>query len=323
ENNTEAAMRTASTNDPGTGSQRRCAAHDVLLRQIAADPERGRRLETLERIIDQRSATLKGKPPGSGGGTPLGSLITIPVVVHVVLPDPTKVSDQQINSQLAVLNNDFQKANAELKNGVYLSGYQLGEVANCQIAFTLQQTVRKTTTVASFSSNDAVKFTSQGGSDAVNATSALNLWVCDLGSGLLGYAQFPGGSASTDGVVVDYQAFGTSASYTMYKEYNKGRTATHEIGHWLNLRHIWGDTRCGNDYVDDTPLHDGPNYGCPASTDQSFCKGTANPDMWMNYMDYTDDACMYMFTAKQKERIDLTLANARSGYYTTAKVTQN
>ncbi|HEV7331218.1 MAG TPA: zinc metalloprotease [Flavisolibacter sp.] len=303
----------------GSANQRRCAAHDVLQRQIAADPERGRRLEALERIIQERSATLKGKPPGSGGGggTPSG-LLSIPVVIHVVLPDPSKVTDQQISSQLAVLNADFQKKNAELtKSGVYLAGYPLASVPNCNIQFTQQTVIRKRTTVSSFSSNDAVKFNSQGGSDAVNATSALNLWVCDLSGGLLGYAQFPGGSASTDGVVIDYQAFGTTASY-LYPEFNKGRTGTHEVGHWLNLRHIWGDSRCGNDYAGDTPLHDGPNYGNPTTTESSFCKGSVTLDMWMNYMDYSDDKSLYMFTTNQKERMDLTLANARKNYYTTA-----
>ncbi|MBB1286941.1 zinc metalloprotease [Flavisolibacter sp. BT320] len=315
--NPDVSLQSASSNESGIAAQRRCAAHDVLQRQLAADPERGRRLEALERIIQERSATLKGKPGSGGGGTPTG-LITIPVVVHVVMRDPNSVTDQQISSQLAVLNADFQKKNAELTNSsVYLAGYTHGNVANCNIAFTLQSTVRKETSVSTFSTNDAVKFTSQGGSNAVNATTALNLWVCDLGGGVLGYAQFPGGNAATDGVVIDYQAFGTTGS-KLYPEFNKGRTATHEVGHWLNLRHIWGDSRCGNDYAGDTPLHDGPNYGNPAQTESSFCKGNATPDMWMNYMDYSDDKSLYMFTANQKERMDLTLANARKSYYTAA-----
>ena len=310
-------LQSPADNSASPASQRRCAAHDVLLRQVAADPERGRRLDALERIIQERSATLKGKPPGGGGGTPSG-LISIPVVVHVVLSNTSLVTEQHINSQLAVLNADFQKKNAELsKSSIYLAGYPYASVANCNIEFKLQSTVWKTTTVSSFSSNDAVKFSSQGGSDAVNPESALNFWVCDLSGGLLGYAQFPGGNVSTDGVVVDYQAFGTTASY-LYPEFNKGRTATHEVGHWLNLRHIWGDTRCGNDYAGDTPMHDGPNYGNPTETESSFCRGSVSLDMWMNYMDYSDDKSLYMFSTNQKERMDLTLANARKNYYTTA-----
>ena len=304
----------------GMASQRRCAAHDVLLRQIAADPERGLRLDALERVIQERSAA-RGKP----GGEPSRELITIPVVVHVVLPDEKAVTDRQINSQIDVLNEDFQKRNSELKkSSVYLAGYPYTTVANCQIAFDLQQVIRKKTSVSSFSSNDAMKFSQYGGSDAVNPTTALNIWVCNLGGGVLGYAQFPGGNAATDGVVLDYQAFGTTAVYDLYEEFDMGRTATHEIGHWLNLRHIWGDTHCGNDYVSDTPLHEGANYGCPSASDKSFCRGKVSYDMWMNYMDYTDDACLYMFTAQQKERMDLTLVNARSSYYTSsAAVTKN
>lgn len=309
------------TNRVGEAVQRKCAAQDVLMRQIAADPERGRRLDALERIIQERMAAMKGKPGGGGegGGTvqPIGP-ISIPVVVHVVLPNASSVTDNQINSQLAVLNADFQKKNAELNNSsVYLAGNSTAIVADCQITFALDMVVRKNNTaVPTFGTNDAVKFSSQGGSDAVSPTTKLNMWVCDLNSGLLGYAQFPGGSSATDGVVVDYQAFGTTASYSLYSQFNKGRTATHEVGHWLNLRHIWGDSRCGNDYVDDTPQHDGANYGCPATSDRSSCKGRTSYDMWMNYMDYTDDRCMYMFTVKQKERMDLTLTNARQNYYT-------
>ena len=297
--------------------QRSCAAHEVLQRQVAANPERGRRLDALERIIQDRSASMKGKPGGGGGETPpTRGLIKIPVIVHVVLPNAGVVSDNQIKTQLDVLNADFQKLNTELTSGSGFLGEYGSTVANCQIQFELQTTIRKNSTVNTFSSNDAVKFTAQGGSNAINPTTTLNMWVCDLSSGLLGYAQFPGGNAATDGVVVDYQAFGTLNEYPKYADFNKGRTATHEIGHWLNLRHIWGDSRCGDDLVGDTPQHDGANYGCPSTTDRSSCKGKTTYDMWMNYMDYTNDACMYMFTVKQRERIDLTLANARKAYYT-------
>ncbi|MEZ5053960.1 MAG: M43 family zinc metalloprotease [Chitinophagales bacterium] len=90
--------------------------------------------------------------------------------------------------------------------------------------------------------------------------------------------------------------------------FNKGRTATHEVGHWLNLRHIWGDATCGSDLVSDTPTHNTANYGCPAAGHKSTCSGTP-VEMWMNYMDYTDDACMYMFSNGQKSRILATFAS--------------
>lgn len=146
-----------------------------------------------------------------------------------------------------------------------------------------------------------MKFTAQGGLDAWPRDQYLNLWVCDLSGGLLGYAQFPGGAAATDGVVCDYQYFGTIGSSAPF---NKGRTATHEVGHWLNLYHIWGDdgTACtGSDLVADTPNQADENYGCPVFPAVS-CSNGPNGDMFMNYMDYTDDACMNMFTAGQKAR---------------------
>lgn len=288
------------------GIERRCAAHEVLQRQIAEDPQRGKNLEQLEIFTEN----FKGEARNAG-------TLYVPVVVHVVLTNPYLVTDAQIQSQLDVLNKDFGKTNVELGNpNVYLAGYSLANVANCDIRFVLVQTVRKASTTATFGSNDAVKRATQGGSNAVNPESKLNLWVCDLSSGLLGYAQFPGGTVSTDGVVVDYQAFGTSAGYPMYSQFNLGRTATHEVGHWFNLRHIWGDARCGNDFVGDTPLHDGSNGGCPSTSHKSRCSGKPF-EQWMNYMDYTDDRCMYMFSSGQKTRMDAAIDGSRSAYVST------
>jgi hypothetical protein len=287
---------------------RRCAADEILQKQMAEDPKRAARLADLE----AKTSEYLQLPQSLKRSTK----VRVPVVVHVVLQDPNQVTDAQIATQIKVLNEDFQKGNVELSNsGVYLAGYPLASVPNCLIEFQLSVTVRKATTVTSFGTNDAVKKTSQGGSDPVDPTTKLNMWVCDLSSGYLGYAQFPGGSAATDGVVIDYQAFGTSATYPMYTVFNKGRTATHEVGHWLNLRHIWGDRRCGTDYVDDTPAHDASNGGCPSSTLRSACAGKPL-EQWMNYMDYTDDRCMYMFSGGQKARMDAAIASSRAAYFT-------
>ena len=98
-----------------------------------------------------------------------------------------------------------------------------------------------------------------------------NIWVCDISGGILGYAQFPGGPSSSDGVVCDYAYFGNTG--TAIYPYDLGRTATHEVGHWLNLRHIWGDANCGNDYCNDTPEHSGSNYSCPSYPSTSNCNG--------------------------------------------------
>jgi hypothetical protein len=133
-----------------------------------------------------------------------------------------------------------------------------------------------------------------------------------LSGGLLGYAQFPGGPQATDGVVINYQAFGTNG--TASAPFNKGRTATHEVGHYLNLRHIWGDTPdcSGSDMVADTPNSAGPNFGTPAFPVVT-CNNGPNGDMFMNYMDYTDDAAMFMFTTQQVLRMRTALETLRSG----------
>ncbi|MBA2746884.1 MAG: zinc metalloprotease [Flavisolibacter sp.] len=286
---------------------RQCAADDVLKKQIAEDPKRAQILEDIE----TKTALYLEQPQSLKRTTK----VFVPVVVHVVLQNTSQVTDAQIQSQIDVLNADFNKTNVELTNSsVYLAGYPLSNVANCLIEYYVSSIVRKTTTVSSFGTNDAVKKSGSGGSDPVDPTTKLNMWVCDLSSGYLGYAQFPGGSASTDGVVIDYQAFGTFASYPMYAQFNKGRTATHEVGHWFNLRHIWGDRRCGNDYVSDTPGHDASNGGCPAVNLKSNCSGKPL-EQWMNYMDYTDDKCMYMFSSGQKDRMNAAIASSTRANY--------
>jgi hypothetical protein len=285
---------------------RLCASDEILKKQILEDPKRGQRLEALETETQARM--------DMPNALQRSTKYYVPVVVHIVLPDPTKVTTAQIQSQIDVLNKDYNATNVELtSSGIYLAGYPRNNVAIANIEFYVSQTIRKVTTASSFGSNDAVKKNSTGGSDAVNGSSMLNMWVCDLSSGLLGYAQFPGGSASTDGVVIDYQAFGlrTAASYAMYSVFDLGRTATHEIGHWFNLRHIWGDRRCGTDYVDDTPAHDASNGGCPSTTLRSNCSGKPL-EQWMNYMDYTDDRCMYMFTGGQQNRMEACMTSTTS-----------
>ena len=152
-----------------------------------------------------------------------------------------------------------------------------------------------------------------GGSIAWPSDAYLNIWVCTLGAGLLGYAQFPGGRKATDGVVILNTAFGTEG--TAAAPFNLGRTLTHEVGHWLNLRHIWGDTLdcSGGDRVADTPNCEGPNTGKPAFPKLS-CTNGPNGDMFMNYMDYVDDDAMFMFTAGQVARMSACLAGPRKSF---------
>ncbi|MFF4837463.1 zinc metalloprotease [Streptomyces sp. NPDC001315] len=246
-------------------------------------------------------------------------VIDIPVVVHVVYNTPQQnISDAQINSQIDVLNQDFRAKNPDIA-GVPAVWQEL--IADPRIEFHLARTdplgrptdgiTRTQTSNADFGTDDLVKFTLSGGMDSWPANSYLNIWVCQLQRGLLGYAQFPGGAAATDGVVITHTGFGTNGTATA--PFNGGRTSTHEIGHWLNLRHIWGDDDqgcSGSDFVADTPNQAGPNLGKPGFPSVT-CGNAPNGDMFMNYMDYTDDVAMFMFTQGQVARMDAVLDNAR------------
>jgi Pregnancy-associated plasma protein-A len=245
----------------------------------------------------------------------------IPVVVHVVHKTQAQnISDAQIHSQIEVLTADFRRTNGDAGS---VPAAFAGLVADARIEFELATTdpagqptsgiTRTKTTRDSFDSEgDAVKSAATGGADPWPSDRYLNIWVCQLGGGLLGYAQFPGGPAATDGVVILHSAFGTTG--TAAAPFNLGRTTTHEVGHWLNLRHIWGDdgTGCfGSDFVPDTPNQGGPNYGTPAFPSVT-CGNAPSGDMFMNYMDYVDDAAMFMFTAGQVTRMQATLDGLRS-----------
>ncbi|WP_321471226.1 zinc metalloprotease [uncultured Paludibaculum sp.] len=243
----------------------------------------------------------------------------IPVVVHVVYSSTEgNISDQQIHSQIDVLNRDFRAANADIDK---VPSVWTSLVSDTRIQFALANTdpggaptsgiTRTSTTVSSFGTNDDVKSAARGGTDAWPADRYLNIWVCELSNGLLGYAQFPGGPAATDGVVILHSAFGTVGTATA--PFNLGRTTTHEVGHWLNLIHIWGDRLdcSGNDDVADTPTAQRPNYGKPTFPHIS-CGNGPNGDMFVNYMDYVDDDAMMMFTLGQTSRMAAALDGPRS-----------
>lgn len=248
--------------------------------------------------------------------------VTIPVVVHVVWHEEDQnITDEQIHGQIEVLNADFRKRNADLDT---VPEPFAPLVADARVEFALAETdpdgeptdgvTRTQTATALFDADDAVKHADSGGVDAWPADRYLNLWVCPLGGGLLGYAQFPGGAPETDGVVVNHRGFGTTGTATA--PFDGGRTAVHEIGHWLNLRHIWGDDGegcSGSDFVDDTPNQGGPNRGVPEYPNIS-CDNAPHGDLFMNFMDYSDDAAAVMFTEGQTERMDACLAGPRSSF---------
>ncbi|MFN8283292.1 MAG: GEVED domain-containing protein [Chitinophagales bacterium] len=302
---------------------KKCSSAEVLERQLKADPTMKAKMDQIEQFTNAFIAKKATQRQSSSTTTNAATAtVTIPVVFHVVYNTAAQnVSDAMILNQLAVLNADYGGTNTDISSlPAAFAGIKAG---NTGIQFCLAQRtpagaattgiVRKSTTVTSFIDDDKVKKSSTGGDDAWDATKYLNIWLCNLGNGLLGYAQFPGGAAATDGVVILYSSLPGGAS----APYDKGRTMTHEVGHWLNLRHIWGDATCGSDLVSDTPTQQTSNFGCPTYPHVT-CSNGANGDLFMNYMDYTDDACMYMFSAGQSTRMNALFATggARVGLVT-------
>jgi PKD repeat protein len=262
---------------------------------------------------------------------------TIPVVVHVIhngeaVGSGTNISNAQINSQITVLNADF--AGTGLNNGNCPTAFSSLK-ANTGLTFCMALTDPSGNTLATPGvdriNRNTAGFTAPPYSSTTyidqtikpatiwNPTQYCNIWVLSLGGGLLGYATFPTGTGlsgisgtgtnTDDGVVIGYNYFGDQGNVSA--PYNKGRTTTHELGHWLGLRHINGDSNCGSDFVTDTPAQDQLHGGCITSSSTyhaGVCSGTTG-EMTMNFMDYTDDACMYMFTNGQSTRFQTCMAN--------------
>jgi hypothetical protein len=294
-----------------TPQVRSCGTMPVHERLLRTDPSYARaRLASENR---HWQVAMMGAPAGRTGVT------VIPVVVHVVWKTQAQnIDDAQIKSQIAVLNRDFRKTNGDIGS---VPSVFAPLAADARVEFELAGTdpqgnatdgiIRTQTNSNSFTDDDKVKSSGTGGADAWPADEYLNLWVCALAGGLLGYAQFPGGPAATDGVVIRNTAFGTTG--TAAAPFDLGRTATHEIGHWLNLRHIWGDDAggCnGDDFVADTPNCADSNGGKPTFP-HITCNNGPNGDMFMNYMDYTDDDSMFMFTQGQVDRMQACLDSDR------------
>jgi hypothetical protein len=301
--------------------RRMCGTSEVHQRLCEKDPEfRAQRHAIHGQMVEmirngtafRRVFKVKNLPKGKIG------IIRIPVVVHVVYNTTDEnVSIAQIKSQIKALNRDYRAINSDKKN---IPRVWRGLVCDAQIEFVLATKdpkgarhpgiIRQKTSRTSFATDDAVKSSATGGADPWPSDKYLNIWVCSLGNGYLGYAQFPGGPVATDGVVILNTAFGTTGTATA--PYNLGRTATHEVGHWLNLNHIWGDTNdcSGTDRVDDTPNALLPNYGKPAFPHVT-CNNGPDGDMFVNYMDYVDDDTMIMFTPGQVARMHATLSGHR------------
>ncbi len=283
------------------GPSRDCHSMQNLNRQLKENPGLYKKMYAVE-YNSRKFISGKGKPtkPGGGGSGSGGSdvdvapiedglgVINIPVYIHIVYPNANSISDARVTEQLNTLNADFRNTNVDqLPTGTTFAN----DATDAGFSFSLAGTFRHNDSRSSWGTNDAVK----AAYPPVTPETHLNIWVCEIGGGILGYAQFPGGQSATDGVVLGGDYFGNTGG-----AYGLGRTATHEVGHYFNLRHIWGDGRCRqDDFVTDTPSSDSSNGGCPSFPSTS-CK---TADMTMNYMDYTYDACMYMFTDGQRNRM--------------------
>ena len=289
--------------------RRACATTELMQEQIRQNPELTDKIDEIEQQT-QRFIAQPQLKTRSG-------VISIPVVVHIVYRNANSIeniSDEQILSQLDVLNKDYRNLNNDRSSTP--SVFQ-PLVSDTELEFKLAKRTpdgKATIGIVRYPSsrltpwgkNDEVKMADKGGVTPWDATKYLNIYVCAIGSGVLGYSTMPGTTTQYDGVVIDYRYFGTKG--TVVSPFDKGRTATHEIGHWLNLRHIWGDKTCGDDSVADTPIQEGPNYGCVSYPHKS-CGNQSSGDMFVNFMDYTDDACMNMFTKGQKARMQAIFAN--------------
>jgi PKD repeat protein len=293
---------------------RGCATEEYMKLQLEKYPTYKKTMETLEQQVNAYIENNKDKVRSG--------IITIPTVFHIVYNagQPSQnLSYSQIQTQLDVLNKDFTRTNSDT-NLTPAAFKPLG--ADVQVRFCMARrdpdnnpsvgVTRTSTTAVQFGLDDAVKFTSLGGRDAWDRNKYLNVWVCNLEGGLLGYAQYPGGNPATDGVVIDFQYTGTIG--TASPPFHLGRTATHEVGHWLALRHIWGDDNgaCwGNDGIDDTPNQAGETGGCPLYPRLDACTPNAPGIMFMNYMDYSDDACMNIFTTGQSTMMNAVMNTSR------------
>ncbi|MFI5187198.1 MAG: M43 family zinc metalloprotease [Chitinophagales bacterium] len=278
-------------------AQRDCRSFEYQNQLIQINPSLGDSLKSIENFVHDRLLF--------SARTQEAKIIKIPVVVHILYHFPGEnISDALVKSQIAALNRDYRKQNADTTK---IPDVFKPLAADCGLEFQLATVdsegrattgiIRKYTPITLWTTDDKIKFSSQMGDDAWNPKSYLNIWVGSLQS-LLGYSSMPGYPANKDGVVISNRVFGITKTGI----FNEGRTGVHEVGHWLGLRHLWGDTDCGDDSVADTPKQETFTNGCPSVIHIS-CNNGPNGDMYMDYMDFTNDDCMVMFTEGQKQRM--------------------
>jgi PKD repeat protein len=300
-------------------AQEKCLTEILFQEAAAKDPSLLIKREEMEKATAEfiaKSSTRKTS----------AATRVVPVVFHIIYEDlcgPENISDAQIFDQMRTLNLDFQRLNEDTTD---TPGPHKAKSADCNLEFRLANIDPNGNCT-----NGIVRVFSRLTNNARNNVKSLsywdskkylNIWVVKTietspgtppGSFVAGFAQFPNsGSAATDGVVLrhDYTGSIGTATTPAGGSNGLGRTATHEVGHWLNLRHIWGDQNCGSDQVGDTPTHTTSNNGCPNFPKLNSCASGSDPvngEMFTNYMDYTDGRCQNMFSLGQKARMDAVL----------------
>jgi hypothetical protein len=287
-------------------AQKSCSSFLYKQKEINKNPSL---LNKVNEIVSYSIQNGAGPMTDGIAGTSTANIITIPVVVHVLYhKQEEKICDAVIAAQIKTLNECFRRQNADSVNtpAVFKS-----LAADCEIQFKLATSdpkkrstsgiVKKYTPITGWEANDNMKFSAEMGDDAWDAKSYLNIWVCNL-IDFAGYSSFIGSEASKDGLVLSYYMFGGGQ-----------KTIVHEVGHWLNLKHLWGDENCGDDGVADTPKQASYNFGCLSGVHVT-CGNNPTGDMYSNYMDFTDDACTNLFTYGQKARMKALFAAGGARY---------
>lgn len=250
------------------------------------------------------------------------STYTVPVVVHVIYrTEEQNISNEQILSQIEVLNQDFSRNNADTN----LTPNRFKDrAANAGIQFCLAKEDPDGNATSGITRTQTQEFDigytenyyreSTGGTTIWDPTKYLNIYVCEIGNDVLGFTYLPASALpDRDAVVVDYRNFGTTG--TVLAPYNRGRTTTHEVGHWFNLEHTWGassESCSEDDGVSDTPIQFTANNNCPTSPVFSCGNQSLGGDMFMNFMEYTVDRCQNLFTEGQRARMRAALFQYRS-----------
>ena len=299
-------------------SQKKCGTENKRFEALARNPGLIKERQIIEEFtknwIDKEDAAKSGQ-----------TVVKIPVVVHVVWRTADQnISDEQIKSQIDILNKDFRKLNSDVnktptffKNLVADVGIEFCLAARDPAGMVTNGITRTKTTVVDIGDKDRWHTTLRGGKDPWNNKKYINIWVCEAGEDLYGFAFLPGTAdpPEADGLVISSQYFGSTGTAIASFPNHKGRTTTHEMGHYFNLEHLWGpdESECEEgDEVEDTPLQFEATYDCASYPLKDECSPTDNGILFFNYMDYVDDECMYMFTEGQKKRMNASLNGFRS-----------